>query len=307
VRAVWSFWSKPYNEGHGWRWRDPVHHHLAWGLSRRLAGSHNPQTTLITDTPGRQLLVDQLGLEFTYVSNELDRLNDADPALWALGKLVAYSLQDEPFVHLDADVFLWRPLPDWLISAPVLAQSPEDFHAVDEPDGPRPIEDAFGRAGLSLPAEWQWARSLGGRRFREANCGILGGTNADFLRHYAGLALDLVLNPAHSSAWAAMPDIGRLNTAIEQFFLLACVAYHRFNPASPYRGVHVRYLFPTTYEAYGPEHAARAGYTHLLGPAKRNEYVATRLAQRVRAEDPAFYERCLAVSGCVPDRGFAGA
>jgi hypothetical protein len=307
VRAVWSFWSKPFDAGHGWRWREPVHHLLAWGLSLRLARSHYPETSLITDTAGRRLLVDQLGLEFTHVSTELDRLQDAEPCLWALGKLVAYGLQDEPFVHLDVDVFLWRPLPDWLISAAVLAQSPEDFHAVDEPDGPRPIEDAFRRAGLSLPAEWEWARSLRGRRFREANCGILGGKNADFLRHYASLALDVVMNPGHASAWAATPVSGGMNTAIEQFFLLACVAYHRFNPASPYRGVSVRYLFPSTADAFSPACAVRAGYTHLLGPAKQNEYVTTRLAQRVRAEDPDFYERCLSVSGCVPDRALAGA
>jgi Family of unknown function (DUF6734) len=307
VRAVWSFWSKPFDAGHGWRWRAPVHHLLAWGLSLRLAQSHYPQTSLITDTPGRRLLVEQLGLEFTHMSTELDRLADAEPALWTLGKLVAYSLQDEPFVHLDGDVFLWRPLPDWIINSPVFAQSPEDFHAVDAPDGPRPIEDAFARAGVSLPAEWVWARSLGGRRFREANCGILGGTNAGFLRHYAALALDLALNPLHAPAWAAIADPGAMNTAIEQFFLLACLGYHRFNPESPYRGVSVRYLFPSAAEAYSPENAARVGYTHLLGPAKQNEYVTSRLAERVCAEDPDFYERCLTVSGHVPDHALAGA
>lgn len=307
MRAVWSFWSKPFGAGRGWRWREPVHHLLAWGLSLRLARSHYPQTALVTDTAGRQLLVDRLGLEFTHVSTELDRLQDADPALWALGKLVAYSLQDEPFVHVDADVFLWRPLPDRLASAPVLAQHPEDFHRRDEPDGPRSIEDSFGRAGLSLPAEWQWARSLGGSRFREASCGILGGTNTGFLRHYANQALDLALNPRHAPAWAATPNRDGLSTAVEQFFLLACLAYHRFNPASPYRGVYIRYLFPSGGEAYSRDHAARAGYTHLLGPAKQNEHVTARLAERVRADDPGFYQRCLAVSGWVPGQATAGA
>jgi hypothetical protein len=307
VRAIWSFWSKPFDAGHGWRWREPVHHLLAWGLSLRLAEAHHPQTTLITDTPGKELLVHRLGLKFTHVSTELDRLENADPALWALGKLAAYSLQDEPFAHLDADVFLWRPLPDRLTSAPVFAQNPEDFHSVDQADGPRPIEDAFRRAGLSLPAEWEWARSLGGRRFREANCGILGGTNAGFLRHYAHLALDLVLNPGHASAWATIPDASGLNMVIEQFFLLACLAYHRFNPASPHRGVYVRYLFPSAADAYSRDQAARAGYTHLLGSAKQNEYVTTRLEQRVQTDDPEFYQRCLTVSRYVADRALAGA
>ena len=239
--------------------------------------------------------MDRLGLEFTHVSTELDRLQDADPALWALGKLVAYSLQDEPFVHVDADVFLWRPLPGRLASAPVLAQHPEDFHRTDELDGPGPIEDSFGRAGLSLPAEWQWARSLGGSRFREANCGILGGTNAGFLRHYANLALDLALNPRHAPAWAAMPNRDGLNTAVEQFFLLACLAYHRFNPASPYRGAYIRYLFPSAGEAYSRDHAARA---RLHPPAR------TRQAERVRDHPPrpARSRRRSGVLPALPDR-----
>ena len=304
MRVVWSFWSKPHDAGRGWRWREPVHHLLAWGLSVRLARSHYSQTALITDTPGRELLVDRLGLEFTHVSTELDRLQDADPAFWALGKLVAYSLQDEPFVHLDADVFLWRPLPDRLMSAPVLAQHLDVFHSA-EAIGPGMIEDAFGRAGLSLPAEWEWARSVDGPWIREANCGILGGTNRGFLRHYADLAIDLVLNPQHAAAWAAIPDRDGLSTAIEQFFLFACMMFHRFNPASPYRGVNVRYLFPSAADAYGGDQAARVGYTHLLGPAKQNEYVTTRLAQRVRADDPDFYQRCLSTD--VPGQASVGA
>ena len=117
MRAVWSFWSKPFYAGSGWRWREPVHHLLAWGLSLRLARSHYPETVLITDTPGKTLLINQLGLSFTHVSTELDRLQDEYPGLWALGKLVTYSLQDKPFVHLDTDVFLWRPLPGRITSS----------------------------------------------------------------------------------------------------------------------------------------------------------------------------------------------
>lgn len=97
------------------------------GLSLLLARRHYPETALVTDSAGKALLVDTLGLSFTSVSTELDCLRDADPDLWALGKLVAYSIQDEPFIHLDTDVFLWRALPARLTSAPVLAQHREQF------------------------------------------------------------------------------------------------------------------------------------------------------------------------------------
>ena len=294
VRAVWSFWSKPYYTGRGVRWRAPIHSYLAWGLSLRLARAHYPHTVLVTDSPGKALLVGKLGLSFEHVSTELDRLQDADPALWALGKLVAYSLQDEPFVHLDNDVFLWRPLPARITSAPVLAQHPERPYLT----GPQVIEDAFAAAGVSLPAEWQWSRSLAGHHSRPANCGIFGGINTGFIQCYAGLALDVALNPNHSAAWGAIANRETLNPTMEQFLLSACLDFHRFDPGSPHRGLSVRYLFPSHTAAYDAEEAARLGFTHLLGPAaKQDSEITARLEQRVRSETPTFYRRCKRVAG----------
>jgi hypothetical protein len=269
---------------------------LAWGLSLRLARLHYPETVLITDSPGKALLVDNLGLSFTHVSTELDRLQNEYPGLWALGKLVAYSLQDKPFVHLDTDVFLWRPLPGRITSAPVLAQNPESYNLVDEWSGPRAIENAFARAGLKLPPEWEWSRSHREHEFREANCGILGGMNAGFIQHYARLALDLVLNPRHAAAWASIPDKEGPNTILEQFFLLACLDFHRSDPTSPFKGVHIRYLFPSFEAAFNPNHATRMGFTHLLADAKTNAHITNRLEQRMQREDEDFYRHCVRLS-----------
>lgn len=296
MRAVWSFWSRPFVESRGWGWRQPLHHLLAWGLSLRLARRHYPHTALVTDSAGKALLVDDLGLSFESVSTELDCLRDADPSLWALGKLIAYSVQDEPFVHLDTDVFLWRALPGRLTSAPVLAQHPERWAAGDPDGGPRVIEQAFARAGLGLPAEWEWARSRWGQTVFEANCGIVGGTNVEFLRYYARLALELVLDPRRAAALGPVPGKEGLNTLIEQFMLSACLDFHRSRLDSPFKGVHARYLFPSGETAFDARYARRLGFTHLLGDTKANERVAQRLEDRMRNEDAAFYARCVALS-----------
>ncbi len=303
MRAVWSFWSRPVRAGTGPGWREPVHHLLAWGLSVRLASAHYPDTMLVTDTPGRSLLVDELGLSFSEVSTALDDLADADPRLWILGKLVAYGRQDRAFVHLDTDVFLWRPLPAALVAAPVFAQHPEEVPAA-RPGGPAVVEDAFRSCGLALPPEWRWYRShpagggpgTPGSTYREPNCGILGGTRPALIRHFAGLALDLALDPRYAPAWSAMPFDGAVNMTLEQFALAACVDYHRFAPASPHRGSYLRYLFPSSSEAFSPAAARRAGYTHLLGPAKHHPETTARLAERMRREDPDFHARCESVA-----------
>lgn len=302
MRAVWSYWSKPYAERTGYGWHQPLHHLLAWGLSVRLAQRHYPETVLVTDSFGKALLLDALELPFTHVSTELDRLDGADPGLWALGKLVAYSLQDEPFVHVDTDVFMWRPLPVRLQGAPVLAQNPERWSAADPRCSLRVIEDAFARHDFVLPAEWEWARSHWGMLMHQANCGIIGGQNVEFLRYYAGLALDLVLNPRHAPAWEAIPGLAEMNVIIEQFLLSACLEFHRSAPDSPFRGIYARYLFPSSEAAFNSTYANRAGYTHLLGDTKSSDRVARRLEQRMEREHEEFYLRCVALSGAGQSR-----
>jgi hypothetical protein len=245
----------------------------------------------VTDDAGKRLLVDNLGLPFAHVSTELERLSGVDVGWWTAGKLVAYALQDRPFVHIDCDVFLWKPLPPHVADAPVLAQCPE-YHAADGWCGPRNIEGLFASCGSALPVEWEWARSKGGAAFRQENCGIVGGSHLPFLHYYAETALDLILNPAHAAAWARVPEKAGYNMLVEQFVLSACVEYHRFHPTSPYRDVRVKHLFRSWDDAYNPQHAARAGFTHLLGDGKSSPAVARRLVDRMRREDPGYLARC---------------
>ena len=296
MRAVWSFWSKPFKAYKGRVWREPRHHLLAWGLSLRLARQHFASTQLVTDTVGKGLLVGELGLEFDEVSTALDRLENADPGWWALGKLVAYSLQDRPFAHIDTDVFLWKPLPTWLTSAPVFVQCPEHHRLESAWCGPRHIEWLFESRGLSLPVEWQWASSRNAVSFREENCGILGANRVDFIRHYAHTAIRMVTEPAHRELWADLPEKSGFNMLIEQFLLAACIDHHQIDPQSPYRGVRVRHLFPSWSDAYNPRAASRAGYTHLLGDAKNHPGVMERLERRMAQLDPGLLRHCQSVA-----------
>ncbi|MEJ2007580.1 MAG: hypothetical protein P8Z30_05375 [Acidobacteriota bacterium] len=291
MRAVWSFWSRPFYAYYGRIWAKPLHHLLAWGLSVSAASRYYPDTVLVTDRAGKRLLVDQLGLSFAYVSTELERLEKVDPGWWALGKLVAYSLQDRPFIHLDTDVFLWKSLPRHLAESPVFAQYPEGFYENGPYYRPQDIEWAFSQEAMKLPKEWVWARTTRSH-FPAANCGILGGSDAAFLRYFARTAIDLIMKPRNAKAWARLPDKRCYNIVIEQFFLSACLEYHRYNPASPYQGVRMDHLFACWEHAFDPNHAARIGFTHLVAGAKSHPTVGMRIEQRARRQDPSFYNRC---------------
>jgi hypothetical protein len=292
VRAVWSFWSKPFREHHRRVWLTEQHHLFAWVLSVETARQHYQDCSLFTDEEGARLLVDGLRLPFTHVSTALNALAHAHSDWWALGKLMTYGAQREPFVHIDSDVFLWKRLPQALEQAPVFAQNPETF-PFDAGSWYRPtqLDDALRAADGWAPPEWHW--SVASRRNNAACCGIFGGSDLGFVTYYADLAVRMIEHPRNQIVWANRADNICDNILVEQYLLLACLDFHRQHPGSAYAGVEIGYLFASSDEAFDDEAAALAGYTHLIGGAKSNVELARRLEARVQRDYPAYYERCL--------------
>ncbi|AFY34132.1 DUF6734 family protein [Calothrix sp. PCC 7507] len=290
MKAVWSFWTKPLQANRQSIWVSEKHHMLAWVLSVETAKKHYPQTALFTDRQGAQMLVEELGLEFDQVSLELETLNNSDPEWWALGKVYTYRAQTEPFIHIDSDVFLWKPLPPRMESAPLLAQNPEYFVAGNSYYHPEGLEAAINTVNGWLPDVWQWQRSH--NNFQQAVCcGIFGGNAVEFIRYYADLAIQLVEHPSNQLAWNLLTPNTERNILFEQYLLGCCIEYHRHRPDSPYKNIDIQYLFASLDDAFIPENAAHAGFTHLIADAKRNQAIAQSLENRVRRDYPQYYER----------------
>lgn len=291
MKAVWSFWTKPYYAGRRSAWYSERHHWLAWGLSLHTTRQHYPETCLVTDDEGARILVDGLGLPFEHVSTALNGINDQDPDWWCLGKVEAYRLQHAPFVHLDADVFLWKPLAPELEEADVFTQNPVPIIPGASLYRPEEFERAVGHPARGwLPEEWVWYR-------RTANehaqcCGVFGGTRVDFINHYAGNVLRMVADPANRDSLQAMPGKAGHMLLLEEYVLTALVEYHQNCERSPYRGIEMRHLFPTLEDAYRPACTTAAGFTHLAGPAKRDARISRDLELRVQHDLPHHYERC---------------
>ena len=287
MRAVWSFWSKPYFAGYS-RWYTDWHHWLGWGLSLHTVSHFYPDTSLVTDDAGARILIDYLQLPFRRVSTELNKLRNDDREWWSLGKIETYALQDKPFVHVDADVFLWKPLARELERADVFAQNPEPITLGASLYTPEEVESVIGDGWL--PREWTWYRRQG--KLESQCCGVLGGNRLDFIKHYAKTALRIVRDPRNRSAMKLLTEKSRHMLLIEQYVLTACVEYHRTQKQSPYAGIEMRHIFPTVDGALSPQAQIKAGFTHLAGPAKRERRVARDLEKRVQKEMPEFYERC---------------
>jgi hypothetical protein len=293
MKAVWSFWSKPFRSRGTWAWSSQKHHLLSWVLSVERARLHYPHTTLYTDDAGARMLVEGSGLHFDHVSTDLNGLEDADPGWWALGKIWTYASQKEPFVHIDSDVFLWKPFPEKMVQADILIQNPEHFGRGALFYQPEVLEAAIhGVPDGWMPEEWEWYRSNGAVQQGEC-CGVFGGKRVDFINHYARQALKLLNHSANQAALRAMGDESEHMVLVEQYLLSACIKYHQQREDSPYRGLTVAYLFSSMDEAFNPDNASRLGFTHLLAGAKRNQHVTEKLERRVKTDYPAQYERCM--------------
>ena len=295
--VVWSFWSKPFEFQQRLVWPSEQYHLMAWSLSVQTARQHYPRTALITDDDGARLLVDHLQLPFDSVSTELNCLKHHSPDLWALGKLYAYRAQTEPFIHLDSDVFLWKPLPKQVEDARLCAQNPEHFTIGQSHYKPEIFSESTSRGeAVWLPHEWVWYFGDGRGIRRGDACGIFGGNAVDFIRYFAALAIRLVEHPGNAPTWARLMERTHVNNAcglFEEFLLASCIEYHRLTDNSCYNNVSIEYLFTSMEDAFNEASAAVVGYTHLLGGAKTNSYYRDRLRQRVERDLPELYERCI--------------
>ena len=291
MRAVWSFWQEPFAAHRAGAWCSERTHLLAWALSVETARRHYPDTTLVTDDAGARLLLDGLGLEFGRVSLSLNRLRGTDTSWWSIGKLVAIGEQEEPFVHIDADVFLWSPLPPQLTSAPVFAQNPEPFERGGSYYRPEAFEAVLAGGSGWLPDEWAWHR----RRdvvLRGECCGIVGGTDVEFLRHYARQGLRLVHDPANAARLRSLRNRPPLTITVEQ---VPAGGVHRapsWSAGVAVRRVDIAYLFESWAEAADDARAGELGFTHLIADTKRDPAFARRLEQRVERDHPGLYDNC---------------
>ena len=292
LEAVWSWWTLPVTQI-GSEWRSEFHELLGWVLSVETARKSYSTTALVTDDAGARMLVDALGLPFDTVSTALNDLNDRgpDPEWRFLGKLYAYRRQERPFVHLDNDVFLWNRLPDWLETASVFAQNPEYITFGSSFYQPERVEHAIRSAGGWMPEEIEYYIS-GDGTFPAACCGIMGGTDLEFIEYYADRGIKMMEHPENRAVWSSMRGIP-LGLVYEQYHLAACIAYHKGRPGSPFSDIRAEYLFESPLDAN--DRAGEVGFTHLIGPAKRNTDVAERVRARVEREYPDYYDRCVAL------------
>lgn len=261
-------------------WLNRKYHYLSWAYSCLQLIKFYEQVELVTDQEGKRLLIDVLKLPYTHVNTSLDKLDNYHPDLWALGKIAAYQKQNAPFLHIDNDVFVWKPFPEELISAPVVMQSEEKYSHIF-----REIAQQVDHKYSFIPEEYK-ALIRSHNYVNNYNAGVIGGRDLEFYKIYTSEIFEFVNNSLDKFP---INNLSIINVIYEQFFIYAMTLK---------RGIEVVFLFDREIIAdiYKNQNfwKFRTNHAYLhVHDFKKNRFICELLDRWMRNEYPSYYYRIL--------------
>jgi hypothetical protein len=287
MKIIQSYWTKPFytKENDDWEgrkmggWNHRKYYYMSWALSCLRLKKHYNHIELITDVKGNEALINLLKLPYDTVRIELDKLNHYHEDLWALGKIYSYGIQNEPFMHVDSDVFVWNKFDKNVLEANLIAQNVEiDFNydrvILSE------ILEQFTNIPSPLPTIFP-------ENLISSNAGVIGGNNTSFFQEYSQLAFSFVNVNLNN---LSKVNIGLSNIIFEQY-LFTCLAHKRKIDI-----VYILHDIGNLYQKYlcdfqGVSH--RTKYVHIIGPHKKDLASEQWLEERLLFESPAYYYRIM--------------
>jgi len=292
IKIIQSFWSKPSllhtgkNENEDilerkfGGWLEKKYCYMSWALSCLTLKRHYKNVELVSDTLGNDILIDKIGLPYTNTITALDKLNSQDVELWATAKLHAYLLQKEPFIHVDSDIFIWKPLPKHLTSASLIVQNLEtsfkEYFA---------IWDQVCRNFKYIP-EYMINDYEQFKTIKSCNAGVFGGSDIEFLHEFANEALSFLLKNEI--------DFYKINLGysvlIYEQYLFSCLARMKNKePTYLFKGMKSGYEEITDFSNV----PLKSPYIHMVGGTKGRRTACKNMEERLLLEYPYYYYKII--------------
>lgn len=288
MKIVQSLWSKPSikkekiniahtsNDG----WGDKKYNAISWALSCLQFRKFYDDVELITDRQGYDFLINRLELPYTNVKVVLDDLNDYHSSLWALGKIYAYSLQNDTFIHADSDVYIWGRFDERIENAELLAQNKENEFEYYDKSFDSIVQNFKFIPDILLKSIENNGRIIG------VNAGILGGKNTEFFKLYTRMAIDFVRD---NSIYLEKVDVSVFNTIFEQFLFYALAGEKKYK---------IEFLLQNVNQNFdGVAELASAPYptkyVHAVGSYKKRINTKSLLEYRLQKDYPDYYYKII--------------
>jgi hypothetical protein len=233
-----------------------VDHRIILAVSVLLARKHYDRVEMVTDLKGARLF-EKMQLPFTAMRTDLEGF-DVNPMAWAAGKMKVYAMQEEPFIHIDQDVFLFKALPQRVVQAPIFAQShePRSLYNVAIPKTPKRHLERL----VTPDSAWDCY-----------NAGILGGHDLEFIRDYATKGIE------------AIRELDVIDPYTMTIYEQAWLARHARDCGK---------TVTTLFDHRRPHDAETLGYCHLM-QCKHTEECVGKVRRRLQSMDPEMFNRAV--------------
>ncbi|MDO6434597.1 hypothetical protein Q4E93_28560 [Flavitalea sp. BT771] len=260
-------------------WPHRVINYYSWALSCLQLRKYYDEVELVTDHFGQEIFIDKIGLPYTSVRTVLNQIDHYSPALWALGKLYTYGLQDKPFLHVDGDVFIFQEFGEQLMNAALIGQNME-LTPVSMPD----YEEVW--AGLvKIPS--YFGNLSGVKYIPGVSAGILGGNDIIFFKEYVKEAFSFLENNMEVIVDSLLTiNAGFVNVITEQVVFEALARRHQHK---------ITCLFP---QIDAPDHIGvfnfardNKNYVHCYGFYKSVRICYAHLEWRLQTDYPEYYHK----------------
>lgn len=282
MKIVQTFWTanKSLLEN-SFGWYNSQYHLMSWALSCLSLKKYYVDVVLYTDSHGYKVFIELLQLPYTDVIVQYDNL--LCPEIhWAYPKIVTYSLQNEPFIHVDGDVYLPFRLDTSVELGELIAQNKE-------------IGSEYYKGMMNdlLRRNYQMPKFLKAAIERDIipsyNAGLLGGNDIAFIQEYCQVAFQFV-EDNH------LNDINNTNVNINNNILFEQVLFATLveKLGKTVSTVVERSVRDNGYDYHNFCDFYLFDYTkllHILGGHKRNLRICELLAKTLIDRYPDYYKR----------------
>jgi hypothetical protein len=284
MKAVQSFWinddniSRLHNIKGGWI--DARYHLMSWCLSCLLLKKHFNHVELVTDNHGKSILIDLLKLPYDSVKVDLENQKEDIKRMWVMGKLFTYSIQNEPFVHVDGDAFMFKKPSEDFLNSPLFSQNLEiNFTLYKD------CLDACVASGIELPSFLEKTSE----NLIAANAGVIGGQNIKFFKDNYRVIKSFL--SANQQAIQQAKGIQDLPIIIEQLFY----PYHADS-----KNITINQLLKPSFagkcdhlggftELYNETNPCT--FVHLLGYYKQHLFYCKQMEAQLKMLFPEYHQR----------------
>lgn len=282
MRILHSYWTqgKEHRDSCG-GWLSEEANMMCWALSCLNAKKYYNHVELYTDKVGYHTLIKRMKLPYDKVHlvyNSDSLVANFPYYLWAMPKIYTYSLQDEPFIHIDGDFILWEKKD---FNHPIIYQNEEKNVPLYES-----IYRSFKKEYINKQEDF--SQCIYSDFVSEAaNMGIFGGRDLEFIRKYSSNVLDFVKHQ-HLVSSTFHNNHKDINCFLEQYYLLYLCREQGEKTHTIHTPANLndkKALAECIYN-YPGKHA---GFNHFLGSSKKQELMVDYVKNELYSTYPEYY------------------